>query len=163
MKTIEEKHNNNHFIFITRNLNQVLSTLKSRCYLYALPADVLGFEQIVEQKYGNLHLTPFFLALFFNLSEIQAFVNTQTFNHLVSVSKNIIASKHQYRFWLQNCNVFQQLSYSDIQKIFVLTSYYYYQTTTLPSYVQTYLKTNMNKTLLFELLTSFLWNQPSVL
>lgn len=157
LKILEDPPKHTFFIFTTRNLNAVPSTIRSRCQLLRLTPEkdkinsLLNNELVDSSDLDNIFNT------FFSLAEAQEAIDNGDFKLIKDMSKNILISMTDLVLQKNILSAFKKITYFQIEKIFSFL---------LPKinpkvkveYLQlmSCLNLNLNKTLIFNKLIFFL-------
>ncbi|ACI60159.1 DNA polymerase III subunit delta [Ureaplasma urealyticum] len=83
LKFIEEPPKNTIAIFSTKNLNQVLKTIKSRCQLFYLPANYDLYHQLIKQINQPISATECDL-IFDDLDELKTLLENNEINEVLA-------------------------------------------------------------------------------
>lgn len=157
LKVTENPPKNSYFIFITRNPNLVLSTIKSRSSLFLLKSDFnktkeILFNKGIEEK-DMLNLCN----LYFSSKEMVENYESGKYEKHIKMINQILESIHNFPLQKKVLNDFKKLEYTDIKTILDFISID--KTEKIKSqiyYLIDNLKYKINKTLIFSVLLNAL-------
>lgn len=157
LKMLEDPPKHTFFIFTTRNLHAVPSTIRSRCQLLRLLPEkdkinlLLNNEQVITSDLDNIFNT------FFSIEEAQEAINNGDFKLIKDMASDIVLAVKDLELQRNILTTFKKMTYFQIEKVFSFL---------LPKInlkakveyleIMSYLNLNLNKTLLFNKLIFFL-------
>lgn len=122
LRSIENPNKNTYYIFVTRNINMVLETIKSRCFMFRLDKQkddvILKLENAnVDKKYFN-----FLNEAFYNVDEMIEFYNSSSFKTITDIANDLVAHKENVSLFKRDLAFFKNLTYSEIEKMLIYLS-----------------------------------------
>lgn len=160
LKSLEFPPKNSYFIFVTRNANLVLSTIKSRCSLFTLKSDlnktkeILFNKKIEEQDMMNL------CNLYFSTREMIENYNSGKYQKHMNIINSIYESINNFPLQKKVLAEFKKLDYTDLKIIINFISINKNEKVkTIIYYLIDSIKYKINKTLIFSILIDTLSNR----
>ena len=150
LKSIESPSKNTFYIFVTRNYNSIINTIRSRCVFYKVSSNPTSFKEfLVNQKIDDKYL-DFFVSNFYSTNEVLKFYSSENFSKIIEIYNMVVEKKLALTSIYTALSKFKSLSYYEISSLLVLlepfakddkkeTVYYLINS----------LKYNINKTLVF--------------
>lgn len=122
LKSIEHPNKNTYYVFITRNINAVLETIKSRCCFYCLQKD----ENLINKKLTSLKIDEkyfnFLTQAFYSFNEMKNFYESESFKKIFDIHDQLLKIKQDICLAKKILNDFKKLSYFEIEKLLILVS-----------------------------------------
>lgn len=120
LKSIEEPSKNTFYIFTTRNSNNVISTIRSRCFLYKIKSDYVRFRNELSNDKLNINYLDFFSNNFYSLSEVNEFKNSENFSNLIDLYNLFLTNKLDLKSVYKGLQKFKKLSYYELKKLILM-------------------------------------------
>lgn len=150
LKSIESPSKNTYYIFITRNYNSIINTIRSRCIFYKISSDVESFkEKLLDKKIEDKYL-DFFISNFYSIREVMNFYKSDNFAKIIEIYNIILEKKTSLTSIYKAVTTFKSLSYYEISILLILLEpYAKTEKKETVYYLINSLKFNVNKTLVF--------------
>lgn len=159
LKSIEEPNTNTYYIFVSRNEQNVISTINSRCQIYkVLPDTQLLKNKLINENINDNQNIDDLINIFFNYKEIVKYTKDNTFEKINNIRNDLIKSQHNFPMLKKILNDFKKLSYYEIELLINLVSYN--KSEIIKEQIMKLLslcKFNINKTLIFNELTNIIF------
>lgn len=157
LKNIENPSKNTYYIFVTRNHNNIINTIKSRCVFYKIISEEKRFIKELESNKIDQRYFSYFLLNFYSIDEVLDFYNNETFSKIVNVYETLINDKNKLISIHKSLISFKTFSYYEIAKLlFLLEPKVSPENKEKIYHLISSLKYNLNKTLVFNEILSML-------
>lgn len=122
LTTIENPPPKTYIIFVTRNINSVLETIKSRCVSYKITSEYEKMKNLlvinkIDEKYHD-----FFMNNFYNFIEITNFYNSSSFDKISKICFDLKENINNLVILKSNLNIFKTFNYYEIEKTILMLS-----------------------------------------
>ncbi|MDE7075602.1 MAG: DNA polymerase III subunit delta' [Malacoplasma sp.] len=150
LKSIESPSKNTFYIFITRNYNSIINTIRSRCVFYKVNSDIDKFKEILMEKEIDDKYLDFFVSNFYSVREVLNFYKSENFLKIIEIYNMILEKKTSLTSIYKAVTKFKTLSYYEISVLLILLEpYAKNEKKETIYYLINSLKYNINKTLVF--------------
>lgn len=157
LKILEDPPKHTFFIFTTRNIQAIPSTIRSRCQLLRLVPEKEKINLLLDNNLVTTSDLDNIFNTFFSLEDAQEAIDNGDFQLIKETSKNILLSITDLVLQRNILSEFKKMTYFQIEKIFSFL---------LPKInlkvkveyleLMSYFNLNLNKTLIFNKLLFFL-------
>lgn len=157
LKSMENPPRNSYFIFITRNTNLVLPTIRSRCSLFTLKSDLNKTKEILFNKKIEENDMINLCNLYFSTKEMVENYDNGKYQKHMKIINSIYDSINNYPAQKKILSEFKKLEYTDLKIILNFISIDKNEKTKSEIYyLIDSLKYKINKTLIFSVLLNAL-------
>lgn len=146
LKFVEEPPHSTYMIFSTSNINNVIPTIKSRCFSLILPSGINEVEELLNKYNLNEFQKNIAKQCFNDLSEFKT--NLEIFVKLFDFYKKIINDEY-FNFISEIFAEFKELEYKQIKWLIRIIKFADINQMTKYSEIENSLYLNTNKTLIF--------------
>lgn len=153
LKSMESPPKNSYFIFITRNTNLVLDTIRSRCSLFTLKSDLNKTKEILFNKRIEENDMINLCNLYFSTKEMVENYDSGKYQNHMKIINSIYESINNFPLQKKVLSDFKKLDYADIKTIINFISIDKNEKVkTIIYYLIDSIKYKINKTLIFSVL-----------
>lgn len=151
LKSVEEPFKNTFYIFTTRNSNNVINTIRSRCFFYRVKPDYLRFKEELVKNQIDKNYINFFANNFYSIDEVKTFINAENFESINELFNLFISNKSNISRVHKGLTKFKKLSYYELTKLILMLEPYIKDVKRKEKiyYLVNSLKYNINKTLVY--------------
>lgn len=158
LTTIENPQKNTYYFFTTKNINNILDTIKSRCQIYKIESNKEMLENLFEYKNLTLEDKKILIEVYKTYNEIKNVLENESFFKLKDIYNKIKNNKLKFGEIKVVLEEFKKLSYLEIGK---LISFFIIDQDVISKMQLSELinetKLNINKTLIYNKLLSIIY------